>query len=53
MVREAVEESGLKIRNLGHNFLLLSGRTGSGSVQNYLRPLCSPPQLPALRVHGQ
>lgn len=51
MVCEAVEESVLKISNLGHNFFLLSGRTGS--VQNYLRPLSSPSQMPVLHIHGQ
>lgn len=51
MAWEAVEESVLRVSDVGHNSSLLSGRTGS--VQNSLRPPCSPPQLPALHNHGQ
>lgn len=51
MAWEAVEESVLRFSDVGHNSFLLSGRTGS--VQNSLRPSCSPSQLPELQNHGQ
>lgn len=51
MAWEAVEESVLRFSDAGHSSFLLSGRTGS--VQNSLRPPCSPSQLPVLHKQGQ